>query len=74
MTDFGDDDPVDGWDDNDSEPDRLDVLERVIVALRAQALWRHERRRDALRLVVKMERANETSDRLARIREALEAL
>jgi len=73
ATDFGDDDPEDGWDDGDDFDTKLEILQRIVESLRAR---RDEprfefRRQDALRLVAKLLADRE---RVVQVREALEAL
>jgi hypothetical protein len=70
---FGDIDPEDGWDDADSMEAKIDVLERVVLALAMLAIVPAERRDDALRLVDKLERTRAAPPRLSGIRHALEA-
>jgi len=68
---IGDKDPEDAWDDGDPYDDRLRILERVVVELRARRDSRHHPRRlDALRLVDKLSRTR-TDPRLDAVREAL---
>ena len=74
MSDFGDADPEDAWDDGDPIGAKLDILERVVAELQA-GRDRHEARRlDALRLVDKTPREGLNGLRLDAIREALEAV
>lgn len=72
-TEFGDFDPEDAWDDDDPLEHKLDVLERVVTAFRVLGQVPPERRRDALRLLVKVERIREdTAARIDAIRRGLE--
>jgi hypothetical protein len=52
MTGFGDKDLFDVWDDGDPVEDRLVLLVRIVAELRA--LLDEARRREALRLAVKL--------------------
>lgn len=75
ATDFGDDDPEDGWDDGDDVETKLAVLERVLEDLRARRAedeprFEH-RRQDALRLLAKLFIVRE---RIESIRNGLEGL
>jgi hypothetical protein len=80
VSDFGDYDPEDAWDDGDAIDLKLAILERVVRSLRDHRDDRLEARRsDALRLVRKLEdqhvaAARSEGDRLAGIRGQLEAL
>ena len=77
MTELGDVDPEDAWDDGDSFADRVHILFAVVEHLSEQSYHddRHEARRvDALRLLAKLEAERSTHPRLAELREALEAL
>lgn len=84
--DFQDADPEDAWDDGDDGDTKLDLLERVIDSIRAEKRERQAeeaarrdraefRRKDALRLLVKMERERHANAaRIEAVREALEKL
>jgi hypothetical protein len=67
VSDFGDFDPLDEWDDGDKLVLKLQILERVVASLRTM----EARRLEALRLVIKLEAEGEQSPRLQAIREAL---
>jgi hypothetical protein len=74
---FGDDDPEDAYCAEDSEEERLDVLERVVEHLRDHRDDRLEaRRREALRALADIDetRSDRVSDRIREIRGALEEL
>jgi hypothetical protein len=72
---FGDADPEDEWDDNDAFRIRLEILERVVEALRRTNDDRFNGRlSEALRLARKLAAEREDdSVRLERLRAALEA-
>jgi hypothetical protein len=57
MSEFGDADPEDAWDDGDPVDAKVKLLERVVRSLRAEADAERARRRraDALRLLGKLE-------------------
>ena len=70
MSDFGDKDVLDVWDDVDVFEVKLRILERIVVEL--QAVPNENRRLEALRLLLKLLRAREDLHaRLERLREAL---
>ena len=75
MIELGDVDPEDAWDDGDLFEEKLDILDRVVDALRAtRDDPRHDTRRaDALRLVVKLIVTGREPLHLAELRDALEA-
>jgi len=70
MSDFGDKDVLDVWDDVDVFEVKLHILERLVVEL--QAVPNENRRLEALRLLLKLLRQREDLHvRLERLREAL---
>ena len=70
MSDFGDKDVLDVWDDVDVFEVKLHILERLVVEL--QAVPNENRRLEALRLLLKLQRQREDLHvRLERLREAL---
>ena len=73
---FGDADPEDEWDDIDAFRVRLEILERVVEALRENRGDRFDGRlTEALRLARKLAAEHEDDTiRLERLRAALEAL
>lgn len=76
MTDFNDYDPEDAWDDNDSEDQKLSVMERIVEALEDRSAHdRLARRDDALRLLGKLTSTSKRRNRrhLKVLRERLEA-
>lgn len=55
MTDYGDSDPEDAWDESDPPDVKLDVLKRIVESIKANPDHRQQgRRKDAARLAVKM--------------------
>lgn len=73
---FGDADPEDEWDDGDPFRVRLEILERVLAALRDRRDERFEGRLgEALRLLAKLvDEHSVDQTRLERLRDALEGL
>lgn len=76
--DYGDADPEDAYDAGDPIPVRLDVLERIVASLRANRDDRFDaRRRDAVRLIVRLgeeDLPRRHRRRLRHIRDELEEL
>jgi hypothetical protein len=75
---FGDKDMLDVWDDGDPVDAKLDVLERLVTALKSDDTFRQARALDGLRLIVKLDAAiapgGHRRRRWTRIRKALEEL